>query len=113
MSDREGAAKHGGVDANAPRAIDILLPTLPPSHVELLIEPTARAKEVLKQCLEHLEPSHQDGGTAVPWWRGLKAEGWSLREVRSQDEGKWWSEVEVKTYRDREYFATCRQGTRR
>ena len=51
------------------------------------------------------------GSTAPPAGRETSSTGprasadWSLRENRDVEEGKWWTEAEVESYRDRECLA--------
>lgn len=77
-----------------------LLPDVSPFHLDVSPDSlVADVTHIARQKVSTLEAldEERDG------WTGSRTGiEWTLRENRDIEEGKWWTEAEVKSYQDRE-----------
>ena len=69
--------------------------------VELDVSDQSAAREIVTRVL--------DGGCADPLIGQVEEgeEGWTLRVKRRSEQGRWWSDQEIREYKDCESFHDC------
>jgi hypothetical protein len=86
---------------------DITLPLSQPADITVSLPKGTLASAAISSILEEA-----DGQLGSEWgsspvetrWEDHAADDWLLRELRWLEEGRWWTEDEVETYRDRQHF---------
>jgi hypothetical protein len=78
----------------------------PREPIELEIEVGVSAGQVLSQALERLRDLPKGPDSEDPEEEGEEGRRWRLRARRITEEGRWWTEAEVDSFKDRTSIST-------